>query len=373
MRKLGLILTIVIIVAGLIFGSCAAPKGEKATSKAVKKQKITVTDSDGRTVTIEKPVRKIILINSKAGETLRALGIGLGEKAVGVTDYVHNYPKYLPELQDKPGFDFNELNYEKIAELNPDILITYEGGSKYTNFNKLKKIGVSTLCLECCGGDKYYETIETLGRIFDREEEAKEYSQWLKRKEDQIAGRAANLKVENKPRVLWLFSPSYYYPKFKVITANDVETQAWLAAAGGTNIATASAFQSDYAEVSGEWIAEKNPDVIIAKTSRSIATRLGGGLNKEAAIKGMKEMRNKLMNDDALSLKKAVKNGKVFMIQGEVFDAGRRPAGFAYLGKILHPKLFEDIDPNSLLKEYYKEWQGMPQYKWAVIYPPLTK
>jgi len=357
MKKLILPALIVIcLIAFLLAGCSQTVKEGKEEAVSAAPKTVTVTDSDGRTVSVEKPVERVITVNSKAPEILRALGVDLDDKIVGVTTYILKSPDYLPELQDKPGFDFNELNYEKIAELNPDLLISYEGGSKYTDVEKLEKLRVPVLFLECHGGDKYYESIRLLGKLFDREEKAEEFIQWMKKYEDQITDRTSCLEEKDKPQVLWLSYPDYYYPKLKVRTGIS-DSHPFITKAGGINIA-ADFEKEKTIEVDGEWIAEKNPDIIVADVLGGDYT--GYSVSEADAINNMMEIRNKLINDPALKTTKAVKNGKVFIICTDLQGAGRRPAGFAYLAKFFHPELFKDLQPESILKEYYEKWQEVP-------------
>lgn len=84
---------------------------------------IRVTDATGRTVEIEKPLTRVVTINSAAAIIMRALGVDIRETIVGVTSYITDKPAFWPELKDKPAFQFNNVSYERLAELNPQLVI----------------------------------------------------------------------------------------------------------------------------------------------------------------------------------------------------------------------------------------------------------
>ncbi|MCL0102525.1 hypothetical protein M1N93_00990 [Dehalococcoidia bacterium] len=39
-----------------------------------------------------------------------------------------------------------------------------------------------------------------------------------------------------------------------------------------------------------------------------------------------------------------------------------------YIGKILHPELFADVDPEAILREYFEEFHGV-ELKGIFVYP----
>lgn len=193
---------------------------------------------------------------------------------------------------------------------------------------------------------------------------AEESLQWSKSYEDQVTSRTANLGEEEKPKVLSLSYPDYYYPTFKVHTAKSGE-QPLIVKAGGINIA-ADLTGGSSVEVRGEWIVNESPDIIIAEVLGGDYT--GYSVDEAEAISNMKEMRDTLINDPALNTTNAVKNGSVYVMCTDLSGGGLRPAGLAYLAKYFHPELFDDVQPKSIIEEYYENWQGVP-YQGAYVYP----
>ncbi len=120
MKRLSLILVIVNIATVLIFGGWSAAKEKKEAPKT-----ITIIDSTGRTVKIRLPVKRIVAFGGYDAEVIYLLGES--DKIVAILDLLSKNPfakKIMPEVVKKPtpGNAF-EPCYEKIIELNPDLLI----------------------------------------------------------------------------------------------------------------------------------------------------------------------------------------------------------------------------------------------------------
>ncbi|MHC1579976.1 MAG: ABC transporter substrate-binding protein, partial [Candidatus Alkanophagales archaeon] len=112
----------VVLVAATLAAPTAAVTG--AAGKSESKYPITVVDSAGNTIVIEKPVERVVALTSDAAEVIRA--IGAADKVVGVSKYVVQDEAFFPELSRLPsvGSCFSP-DIEKIIELEPDIVITY--------------------------------------------------------------------------------------------------------------------------------------------------------------------------------------------------------------------------------------------------------
>ena len=329
-----------------------------------REKELTILDSADRIVTVDMPVERVIGIDGGAVEILRALGVDVEEKMVGVSTYILENPEYWPELQDKPGFEFKGLDYEKMVELNSDIILLYKGAPGYTNMEKLGELGLTALCLNSFDARELDGNVRILGEIFAEKERMGEYIAWYHNYDDLIIDRTDDLEVKAKPGVLYLNYPDYYYPTLKVITGSGCDNPL-VVNAGGTNIA-ADLIGGTSVAVDGEWIVEQNPDIIIGKV-------LGGGFtgysaDEAEALENMLEVRDTLITDPALGATKAVKDGNVFIMCTDLNKAAVHVVGTAYLAKYFHPELFEDVQPESILKEYYEDWQGLP-YQGNYVYP----
>ena len=329
-----------------------------------KEKELTIVDCLDRSVTASMPVERVIGVNNGAIEILRAVGVDVGEKMVGVNTAILDDPEYWPELQDKPGITYGSPDYEQIAALNPDIVILYSSPYNDESIEKYEEIEVTVLCLDCFGPRRLDEDVKILGEIFAEKVKLEEYIRWYHKYGDLIIDRTSSLKVEDKPRVFLCVYPDYYYPALMTVTARGGGHHSLIVNAGGINIA--ADLSGTWIEVEGEWIVRQNPDVIIADVVGEYFPRYSA--DEEKTLEMMKEVRDTLMGDTALSATKAVKEDKVFMISPELSMAAMHVVGTAYLAKYFHPELFEDIQPESILEEYYEDWQGVP-YQGVYVYP----
>ena len=91
---------------------------------------ITITDSIGRQVSIPRQITKAVVSNRYNMEIIKS--IGAADKVIGV-----DYGIYQDQTAYGAFFDSNqvigktqnELNYEKIIELNPQLLVITSNGS----------------------------------------------------------------------------------------------------------------------------------------------------------------------------------------------------------------------------------------------------
>ena len=89
--------------------------GEEDTS-------ITITDDQDREVVLPGPAQKAVVLNSYTNEFVRA--IGAGDRVVGVDRASLDRLPYLPlEESQVIAEGLDQLNYEAIAELSPDVVI----------------------------------------------------------------------------------------------------------------------------------------------------------------------------------------------------------------------------------------------------------
>ena len=329
-----------------------------------RESELTVIDCQDRSVTVSMPVERVISVNNGATEILRAVGVDVGEKMVGVNTAILNDPEYWPELQDKPGIMYGSPDYEQIAELNPDIVILYSSPYKDESIEKYEEIGVTVLCLDCFDPQRLDESVKILGEIFAEKVKLEEYISWYHKYNDLIIDRTSSLKVEDKPRVFIYPYPEYYYPALMTVTALGGSHHSLIVNAGGINIATD--LSGTWIEVEREWILKQNPDVIIADVAGEYFPRYSA--DEEKTREMMKEVRDTLMGDTTLSDTKAVKEDKVFIISPTLSMAAMHVVGTAYLAKYFHPELFDDIQPEAILKEYFEDWQGVP-YQGVYVYP----
>jgi iron complex transport system substrate-binding protein len=326
---------------------------------------LTVTDSAGRSVTIEAPVEKIVILHSDAAEAVSILGDA--DKIVGAADSVPKYKAYyFSDVMDSWEIvgTWKEFNYELIADLAKNDAGEIESGMLVISYaNKAAEVEENLApfeMIDVVGLDLYNpETLEEemtiLGTILDREAEAESYNDWVAEKKAEVIDAVSGL---DRPRVyveggsganlgaLWTYG--------RGSAPDDM-----ISLAGGENV-----IDTDEAEPKVEWetVLAERPEVII-KVPASI-NKLGWSDTAE-----MEAFVADFENRPGADALPAVEDGRAYVIFRDVTLGAGAVVGLTYWAKIIHPEA--DLDP----VEVYREYLGMRGLEYPeenfFIYPAI--
>jgi iron complex transport system substrate-binding protein len=306
-----------------------------------KEKEITIVDSVDRIVTVKKPIKRIIVINSGSGEMIQVLNAV--DKVVGGSDSIAGHEIDLPELSKLPsvGF-FTEPDCEVILSLNPDIILTYQHGGGLEKLENKLPDSIKVIALDFYNSEK----IKKLGYILDKEEEAEEFIDWYESYVDNIKSRTEGLLDDERPKIYYgrYFRGTIYatYTKHSYVLGDLIEI------AGGRNIAAdlGTEYGMGVVNVDPEWVIKQNPDIIV------ISVWSGGGYNTDDPSE-MIEGRDMVMNRPELASVTAVKKGRVYVINIDIWASPSNEfVSPSYYAKWFHPELFEDLSPRAVLQEY---------------------
>ena len=348
-----------------------------------KEGELTFIDSYNKTVTVKKPINRIVVASPRAAlAMLRSIGVE-ENRIVGVEsliqssggEYGVNHKIFFPEYQDKPtvGTVWHP-DVEKILSLNPDcvFLIAMPGLRGATTVDDaadaLKSAGIPVLRFWCGVYDRdVIREIRMLGFIFNKRERAEEFIRWREEFMNIIRERVEKISEEDKPKVYFETGFGAYYTGGEYIT--NIEF------CGGKTIFPEV---TESTQVDPEAVVERNPDVII-KVASPYATGPGvTGYDLDADdITKIKEVRDEIMNRPELKNVNAVKNGRVYVISSYIVGYGPADEGTGFLQKLymakwLHPELFKDLDPKAIHQEYLTRFQGLDidlDEKGVFVYP----
>jgi len=347
------------VLAAVFLGPLVLASGAESTT-------VAAVDAAGRRVTVQTPVERVVVINTSSAIIMRAIGVDIGRKIVGVTSYITENPRFWPLLKDKPSFRFTSINYETLAELDPQLIILYRTSPLHTDEDKLRALNVKWLYLDCNDPRTLARDIRTLGRLFGKMAAAESLIDWVEKYDRLISGRVRDLSPEDRPRIFyWLFVHANQ-PKGIYNTINNRSALTpMMEKAGGANIAADMA--PDHPKLSPEWLLEKNPDVVMGDVIGKTIT--GYNVDAPRALENMRRWTGRILNDKALKNTDAVKNGRVMLIAQDLKQGPAYVVGMAYFARFLHPDVFRDVDPEAIAREYYERWCGLP-YRGVYVYPP---
>jgi iron complex transport system substrate-binding protein len=281
---------------------------EEVIEEEVIFEPVTLTDSEGRSVTIETQPERVISMAPSMTEVVFA--IGQGDKLVGRTDYC-NYPEAALDV-DSIG-SLREPNIEAIIALNPDVVLMSTHASEEVLL-KLEEASIKVVVLkEQESFDGVYKIIENTGKIFGATEEATAVIDGMKADVEAVMN---TVKDAEKQSVYYVVG----FGEYGDWTATgDTFIHNLLEMAGGENVAA----DGEGWSYNLESLIEKDPMYLIG--SQATGTKAG-----MEATEGYMDLT-------------AVKEGRLIEINQDLLSrqGPRLAEGLKVVAKILHPELFE--------------------------------
>ncbi|GGE55333.1 ABC transporter substrate-binding protein [Priestia taiwanensis] len=235
MRKFYSVFRLVAILAIImaLFTACGneakEPKKDEAKTSETTKAAfpITLKDSTGAEVTLEKQPEKIIPLVPSNTEILYALGAG--EKVTAVTDN-DTYPEDVKKKEKVGGM---EVNIEKIISLQPDLVLAHNMNmfSLKDGIQQLKDAKIPVFVVEDAKSfDQVYTTIETIGKLTGTEAKAADVVKDMKSRLAAVQEKAkavttqANVFVEisSQPDIYSAGKGTFMDEMLKVVNAKNV-------------------------------------------------------------------------------------------------------------------------------------------------------
>jgi len=313
----------------------------------------TIVDDSAEpaTVTIYKPVKRIIVLHSNGAEILRTLNSS--DKIVGISKHTADCTDFFPQISRLQMVgSMTSPDIEKIISLDPDVVIAY--GSHFTRWSeelerKLHGTDITLIRLDCYKPETMIDDVRKLGYIIKRENEAEEFAGWYLGYLDVIDGRVGDLRGDEKPRVY-----IEGYEDYKTYGTGSGADQL-VEMAGGRNIA--AGLSGSYPKVDPEWVVVQNPEIIVKVVGTQTGALCGYGTDDPDE---MSALRDEIMSRPELADMEAVRTGRVYLICASgTWTNPKYLIGLSYLAGWFHPGLFEDMDPEAIHQEYLSEFQGL--------------
>lgn len=121
---------------------------------------LEVTGSDGRTVTVDAPVERIITLAPHLTELVFAAGAG--DKLVGVGRY-SDYPKAAQSIP-RVG-DAYRIDLERVVALEPDLILAWESGNPPAAIESMRELGLTVLVTETQSVAGIARLLRRIGRL----------------------------------------------------------------------------------------------------------------------------------------------------------------------------------------------------------------
>jgi iron complex transport system substrate-binding protein len=327
----------------------------------------TLTDSNGRTSDIPDTVEHAICSGSGCLRLLTYLGAQ--DRIVAVDDIEVRRRKFdaRPYAIANPQFKkmpiFGEFrghdNPELILTLEPQpqvIFKTYTSSMGYDPQELQDKTGIPVVVLDYGDlGDKrpaLYKSLRIMARVMGRERRAEEVIEYIDGLIADLSRRTGDVPGQERSSVYLggvafrgphgFQSTEPAYPPFQFVNAINLAYEAGKAGKSLT--------QSDIAK---EKIVEWNPDVLFLDLATLQMGDEAGGLFE-------------LRTDPAYRMLSAVKDGRVYGVlpyNWYTQNFGSILADAYFIGKVLYPDRFADVDPAAKADEIYTFLVGKPVFK----------
>ncbi|WP_323834719.1 ABC transporter substrate-binding protein [Photorhabdus africana] len=328
---------------------------------------IIVKDVAGRKVKVDVPVNRVMLADSRVLIALNILhpdnplkGIVAWDNALEIKspDLATAYEKDFPQLRDIPVFPNpyqNNFSIEKTLTYKPDLVIFDIGLQTKLNDSGtimlLEKAGIPVIFIDF----RQYPLTNTipsmilLGKVFNEEENAQKFIEFYQERMKIINQRVGTLGKEQRPPVFIERHAGMLGAEHCCKTFGNGNFGEFVTAAGGDNLG-ARWFSGIDGEVNDKQLIVSNPEFYLMTAADWDKVRSGSfsvPLGYTGDLKQSQERLKKLLTRPKLSVLRAFREKQVIALYHQYHDTPFNIIAVEIIAKFLHPKLFEDIDPQA--------------------------
>lgn len=342
---------------------------------------LTFTDMDGHIQTINKEPQRIVL---QDGRDILALAL---------LDRAHPFKRVvawnnLPKRHDTPtwdllkgrwpeaakivdmGFgDHGQVNLESVVAQKPDLLVAQlrsksvlQQSGVLGTLNNLH-IPVVFVDYEIHPVQNTASSVMLLGKLLNREKEAKAYTNFYQQKLDKITQGVVQIK--NNPIVF--IEPIAGISDNCCFTHRHNGWGGLVEAVGGKNIGS-MLLPGNAGFISLEKIIAMKPDVYImtgSKRSNSNVLPFGYGIDS----KDVSSTFHALLKRTGIAQIEPIKQGRVYGIYHHFYNHPYNIIGIEILAKDLYPQQFANLTPMADFHTIVKNFTKLPDEKINLSYP----
>ncbi len=341
--------------------------------------KQSITDVAGRTVTVDVPVRKIILGEGRFLPSLAILdrvdpvkwvAAIMGDlKRFDPTTFAA-YAEKFPALLDVPEVGANgaaSFSSEHAIGVRPDVAVFGLGSSHGpAEHNKeilarLDAAGIPVVVVDFRREPLINtpKSIELLGKLMGKEAEAAAFNDYYRKNLEIVSERLKGL--EHRPSVFMEMRVG-----LRDVCCETTGAQMlgrFIEWSGGENI-VAKKIPGTHGVVNPEFLIAKQPDIYLATAIGSYPPAdtgsnrviLGAGAPPDVAAASLRRAVDRPVVSDL----KAVSEGRAFAIWHHFYNTPMSVAAVQAMAKWFHPEVFADLDPHATLAAYFDRFQPLP-------------
>lgn len=299
-----------------------------------------VTDALGREVELPNN-DKVTAVVSNAYNMELVNAIGAIDQVVGVDWYIWQDAE---SWKGRFTEDMNvgkdpEMNYEKIIELNPDVLILAENGGWEDAEQALSPFGIQVFVSNAYFTADFLETTLKLGEVLGHQEEAQTLYDYFSEKLDYINTQLAD--VEKK-------TVYFEYRKIGRTTIPGDYYFNMIEFAHGDNVFR----DAEAKDVDPEAVVEANPAYIVKVSAPDVTSSY-----YPPTLEDHQAIKEELISRPGWDEIDAVKNDNILLLSHYVQGGASKLVGTMYVAKFLYPDLLPDLHPEQIFSDWLTMFQ----------------
>ncbi|MFI8416492.1 ABC transporter substrate-binding protein [Serratia sp. NPDC078593] len=338
---------------------------------------LTLTDTAGQNVTLKQQPTRVVIQDGRDILTLALLDRAdpfsrlvawnnLLKKSDGATwDILKSKWPAAKDIIDMGFSDKGEVNLESVIAKQPDLMIAQlrsKPSLEQTGvLAQLKKLGVPVLFIDTMLKpiENTPKSVTLLGEALDREQEAKQYTDFYQRHYQNIIDKTQS--VEPKPMVFIEAKAGLNGLESCCFTHAHVGWGALVEAVGARNMGS-ELLPGATGDVSLEKVIALKPDVYIVSGSQwasksNAAVPFGYGVTQEQVNEAFERMKQR----PGFAPVKAIQDGRFYGIYHNFYNHPYNIVGLEYLAKFIYPNQFKDLDPAKSYSEILKRFTEVPE------------
>lgn len=363
-RIMSVLMLIVLLTACAVSQQPVTPATAPATATPVSAA-ISVTDALGRVVTFAQAPQRIAVVGRAVIMLANAVYlfpnvssriVALSKANQGLGDFISVID---PNFKEKTILEV-EVSVEQVVSTKPDAVILKTIMADKVG-KPLEDLGLKVIYLDLETPDKFMSDIASLGKFFQNEARAKQITAFYQERVDHIQKAVADMKEEQKPRVLLL----YYNDRDSQVAFNVAPMsyiQTFMVQAGGGRVAWKDAqLGQGWTKVNLEQIAAWDADQIYIV----------------AYTKNASDVIKQLKTDPKWQALRAVKQNKLFAFPADYYSWDQADArwilGIIWLAAKMNPDRFVSLDMDKEIKTFYGELYKLDDAAFQKNIKPVLK
>lgn len=353
-------------VVGMTFGLAFLPAESRADGP------IKFKDITGHDISLPQPAKHILLAEGRQviaialihDDPVSVLGGWLGDMRRSDRETYELYRRKFPSIDSVPvvgmGND-GSFSVERAIAIKPDVAVLgmgfAPGGHSSDIARQLEAVGILVVFTDFFVDpfQNMLPSIRILGHVLGREIQADAFAAFYQDHMERIATRIASRRGE-APSILVESHAGMGECCFAPGRKNFGE---YIAFAGGNSIA-AAVLPGPNGHLSLEYVIAQNPDVYVATGGSHLAATGGLVIGPGYDLATIRSRLTALAARPGFSSIKAVREGRVYGLFHNLMATPLNIVAVEALAKWINPSLFENLDPDTTMKEINAKFLAVP-------------